>query len=314
MAAVPTTPPQSYENHPYFTQITITHHPTPTSPPTIPVVTLQRPDRLNAFTLRMADELQTAFTLFTADVRVRAIVLTGSGPRAFCAGVDLNSGILDDPVAKLPGTHRDEGGQVAMSIYKCHKPVIAAIQGSAVGIGITMTLPCTIRIARKGARIAFPFTQRGLIPEACSSWFLPKLIGHSRAMHILTTGETLPAQHKLLDGLFSEVIEGPPEKVLERGVQIAEGISGKTSLVSTYLTKVLMWRGPGTAEETHLLDSEIIYQMFAGVDKEEGLRSFLEKREPKFPGVVPRDLPKNLVPWWEEVDVAFPPKKIDSKL
>ena len=128
-----------------------------------------------------------------------------------------------------------------------------------------MTLPCSIRITQKSAKIAFPFTRRGLVPEAVSSFFLPRLIGYSRAMHILTTGETLPAGNKLLEGLFSEVLDTPPEGVLKRGIEIAEEIAERVSLVSAYLTKELVWRGPGTPEETHLLDSEIIFQLFSGV-------------------------------------------------
>ena len=150
---------------------------------------------------------------------------------------------------------------MALSIYNCRKPVIGAIQGSAVGIGITMTLPMTIRIASKTAKIGFVFARRGLVMEACSSFFLPRLIGMSRALHIVSTGATYQADHKLLDGLFSEVLD-TPEQVLPRALEIAEDISSNCSNVSLALMKDMMYRNPGTAEGTHLLDSKIMWELF----------------------------------------------------
>ena len=151
---------------------------------------------------------------------------------------------------------------MTLSIFHCRKPTIGALQGSAVGIGITMTLPMNIRIAYKGAKIGFVFARRGLIMEACSSYFLPKLIGLSRAMHLITTGATYRADSKLCDGLFSETLDAP-EKVLPRALEIAEEITKNTSVVSTHLMKEMMWRNPDSPEGAHLLDSRIIYSLFS---------------------------------------------------
>jgi enoyl-CoA hydratase/carnithine racemase len=155
----------------------------------------------------------------------------------------------------------NSGGQVALAIYNCRKPVIGAIQGSAVGIGITMTLPMTIRISSKTAKIGFVFARRGLIIEACSSFFLPRLIGYSRALHVATTGGVYYANDKLLDGLFSEVLD-TPEHVLPRAVELAGEIAGNCSNVSITLIKDLIWRNPGTAEGTHLVDSKIMWELY----------------------------------------------------
>jgi enoyl-CoA hydratase/carnithine racemase len=155
----------------------------------------------------------------------------------------------------------NRGGKAALSILHCNKPVIAALQGSAVGVGITMTLPCTIRIACKSAKIAFPFVRRGLVPEATSSFFLPRLIGYSKALHIFSTGETLPADSKLLEGLFSEILD-TPEAVQQRGVEIASEIASKTSAVSGWLVEKMMWRGATSPEEAHLLESSLLQGLF----------------------------------------------------
>ncbi|KAF8250035.1 ClpP/crotonase [Wilcoxina mikolae CBS 423.85] len=265
--------------------------------PAIATVTLNRPSRLNAFTKEMTLELETIFGLLSEDERVRVVVLTGAGS-AFCAGADLSAATLTTPLA--PKDHRDEGGRVSLSIYRCKKPVIAAINGHAVGIGITMTLPCTIRITHSSAKIAFPFVGRGLVPEAASAWFLPRLIGLSRASHILTTGETLPAGDKLLEGLFSEVL-AKPEDVLLRAYSIAEKIATQASAVSAYLVKAMLFHTPSTPEETHLLDSRLLGELYNGPDKQEGVDAFLQKRAPNFTASVEKDLPLN-VPWWQAVD------------
>ena len=151
---------------------------------------------------------------------------------------------------------------MSLAIYNCRKPVIGALQGSAVGVGITMTLPMSIRIAYSGAKVGFVFARRGLVMEACSSYFLPKLIGLSRAMHLITTGATYTADNKLFDGLFSETLDAP-EKVLPRALEIAEEITQNTSVVSTHLMKEMMWRNPDSPEGAHLLDSRVIYHLFS---------------------------------------------------
>ncbi|KAF2218884.1 enoyl-CoA hydratase [Elsinoe ampelina] len=290
--------PTSYPSLPY-TQIAITHHPTSSPVPTpIVILTLNRPEKYNAFTEpTMAEELEEAFTLFDLDDRVRCVVVTGAG-RMFCAGADLGKGF--SPKAKEGRDHRDGGGRVALAIHRCRKPVIGALNGSAVGIGITMTLPMSIRIAYKEAKIGFVFARRGLVMEACSSFFLPRLIGHSRAMHLVTTGATYPASHKLLENLFSETLD-KADQVLPRALEIAEEVASNTSVVSNAVMKDLMYRGPPSAEQTHLLDSKIIFDLFTSKDNKEGVQSFLEKRPVKFTGTMENDAPKAW-PWWDYVD------------
>jgi enoyl-CoA hydratase/carnithine racemase len=194
------------------------------------------------------------------------------------------------------------GGTVTTTIHACRKPVISAINGSAVGIGITMTLPTTIRIVPKTAKIGFVFGRRGIIMEAASSYFLPRLIGYSKAMHLVTTGSVYPATHPLLDGLFSEIVDRP-DQVLPRALEIADEIAEKTSNVSWALMRDLIWRGPDNAEQSHLLDSKILSGLFGSKDNNEGVNSFLEKREPKFMGTLGNDAPEAW-PWWPRVDVV----------
>ena len=166
-----------------------------------------------------------------------------------------------------------------------------------------MTLPMSIRIASSGAKIGFVFARRGIVMEACSSYFLPRLIGYSRSMHLITTGATYLASDKLLDSLFSEVVDGGPEGVLPRALEVAEEVARNTSVVSTYMMRELMWRGPGSAEATHLLDSRIIFDMFRGSDNKEGVAAFLEKRPVAFKGTMAADAPA-VWPWWDWVDTV----------
>lgn len=189
---------------------------------------------------------------------------------------------------------------MTLAIHQCRKPVIAALNGSAVGVGITMTLPMTIRLAPKAAKIGFVFARRGLVMEAASSYFLPHLIGLSRAMHLVTTGATYTADHKLLDGLFSEVLN-TPEQVMQRAVQIAEEIASQCSSVSWALMRDMMYRGADSAEGAHLLDSRIIHDLFDSKDNEEGVAAFLAKRPVKFTGSMSKDAPA-AYPWWTTVD------------
>lgn len=193
---------------------------------------------------------------------------------------------------------RDGGGRVSLAIYRCRKPVIAALNGSAVGVGLTMTLPCAIRVAPEKARMGLVFARRGLVMEACSSFFLPRLVGTSRAVHLVTTGATYAAGDRLLDGLFTELV-GSGEEVLPRALGIAEGVARDCSAVSVVTMRDMIYRGPGSPEEAHLLESKVLYDLFRGEDLAEGVSSFLEKREPRFKGTMEKNAP-SVYPWWED--------------
>lgn len=203
------------------------------------------------------------------------------------------------------------GGRTSLAIHQCSKPTVAAMQGSAVGVGITMCLPATIRVAYAKAKIGFVFSRRGIIMEACSSFFLPRLIGHSRALHLTTTGSVYPADHPLFGTLFSEILP-TPEATLKRGLEIADEIAKNTSTVSTKMMRDLMYRGPDSAEGAHLLDSKVIHGLFGGKDNTEGVKSFFEKRPPKFVGRLPDDAP-DAWPWWQPVDVDYKVAAKESK-
>ncbi|KAJ2902451.1 enoyl-CoA hydratase/isomerase [Zalerion maritima] len=300
--------------------IKLLHHPA-SSPVVTPVViiSLDRPAQHNAFTYRMTESLIVAFDTISDDPRVKAVVLSGgteTGNRFFCAGMDLNmatskddksSGIKigdraaseEEGKAKARETHRDGGGRVALSIYNCSKPVIVALNGSAVGVGITMTLPANIRIVSSKAKIGFVFARRGLCNEATSSFFLPKLIGSGRACHVLTTGSVYPSTSPLFSGMFSEIVE--PDNVVERAVAVAEDIAKNTSAVSTRVMKDLVFREMDGPEEAHRLESMLFWDLFRGRDAEEGMRSFLEKRDARFEGSVAREEDRPVAwPWWKD--------------
>ncbi|CAI6339639.1 unnamed protein product [Periconia digitata] len=247
--------PTSYNTHP-FTQIKTEHY---ESDPSIIILTLYRPKNHNAFTETMMRELEEAYSMFDIDDRVKCVVFTGTG-NIFCAGADLDLGFTGgkEPVTE----HRDGGGRVVLAIHHCRKPTIGALQGSAVGVGITMTLPMNIRIAYAPSKIGFVFARRGLVMEACSSFFLPRLIGHSRAMQVVTTGATYPASSDVWGGLFAETCE-KREDVLPRALEVASEVVRNTSSVSTYLVKEMMFRDKGDPERTHLLDSRILYELFS---------------------------------------------------
>ena len=265
----------------------------------------------------MQQQISEFYNIIEHDVRVKVVVIMGSGDKAFCAGADLEIGFLGG--ASKAGTktsgnskverdvdHRDGGGKASLSIYQCSKPTIAAINGAAVGVGITMTLPCAIRIAYSKAKIGFVFAQRGIIMEAVSSFFLPKLIGTSRALHLTTTGSVYQASDPLFGHLFSETC-ATPDATVNRALELADQIAKNTSTVSTKLMRDLMYRGPPTAEETHLLDSRVIYGLFGGADNTEGVKSFFEKRPPNFTGQFPENAPPAW-PWWANVDTREPAK------
>lgn len=267
-------------------------------------ITLHRPDKLNAFTERMMHELIDAFDRADADDEVRAVIVTGAG-RAFCAGADLSTGgdtfdYAGDPQKPQPiEAHRDGGGRAVLRIYESKKPVIAAINGPAVGVGITMTLPMDIRIASSTARMGFVFARRGIVPEACSSWFLPRLVGISRAAEWVYTGRVFPAEEALAGGLVSRVVA--PEALLDTARALAREIADNTSAMSVTLARQLLWRmlGADHPMEAHKVDSRCIYFMGQSADAREGVSAFLEKRPARFTMSPSGDLP-DFYPWWPE--------------
>ena len=271
----------------------------------VATVTLNRPDKLNAFTRRMRDELIEAFDIADADDGVRVLIVTGAG-RAFCAGADLSAGTATFNYAKR-GTkenpddeeHRDGGGRVSLRIYSLKKPVIGAINGPAVGVGVTMTLPMDIRIASSAARFGFVFARRGIVPEACSSWFLPKVVGLSRAAEWLYTGRVFDAAEALAGGLVSRVV--PPEELLPAANLLAREIADNTSAVSIALSRQMLWRMAGADHpmEAHKVDSRGICAMGASPDVAEGIAAFKEKRAPHFSMKPSSDMP-DFYPWWQE--------------
>ena len=266
-------------------------------------LTLSRPDQLNAFTVRMMHELIDAFDHADADDAVRVIIVTGAG-RAFCAGADLSGGsdAFDHTAGSKPltiDTHRDGGGLLTLRIFESKKPVIAAINGPAVGVGITMTLPMDVRIAATGARLGFVFAKRGIVPEACSSWFLPRLVGISRAAEWVYTGRIFPADEALAAGLVSRVTS--PETLLETARSLAREMAEGTSAMSVALSRQMLWRmlGADHPMEAHKVDSRAIFAMGRSADAHEGVASFLEKRPPRFTLRPSADMPA-FYPWWRE--------------
>jgi enoyl-CoA hydratase/carnithine racemase len=275
----------------------------------IATITLDRPNRLNAFTVTMQQELCAAIDEVDADEDVRAVVVTGRG-RGFCAGADLGGGDAtfdhDGEVAagggvvrEADGRHRDEGGLTALRFFGCTKPVIGAINGPAVGVGVTMTLPFDVRLASTAARFGFVFARRGLVPEACSSWFLPRVVGISRAMEWCVTGRVFGPDEALAGGLVRSVHE--PDDLLPSAYALAEEIGSNASAVSVTLTRAMLWRMLGEPHPmaAHRVDSALVDALGPGADVREGVLSFLEKRPPDFPNRVPRDLPAPY-PWWDE--------------
>jgi len=263
-------------------------------------VTLNRPDRLNAFNSKMRDELLGVLDEADADDGVRVIIFTGAG-RGYCAGADLGEGgsTFDSGPEQEDADHRDGGGLVTLRLFECRKPLIAAINGPAVGVGITMTLAMDIRIASDKARMGFVFARRGIVPEACSSWFLPRIVGISQAMEWVATGRVFPAQEALEGRLVSRVVAA--EDLLPTARAIAAEIAENTSAVSVCLSRHLLWRmlGADHPMEAHKLDSRAIRYMGRSPDSYEGVTSFLEKRSPSFSMSAARDLP-GFFPWWKE--------------
>jgi enoyl-CoA hydratase/carnithine racemase len=265
-------------------------------------LTLNRVERLNAFTGVMCRELIDAFDRADADDSVRAVIVTGAG-KAFCAGADLGGGSKTFDASARGARdsieeHRDGGGLLTLRIYDGKKPVIAAINGAAVGIGITMTLPMDVRIASTGARMGFVFARRGIVPEACSSWFLPRVVGITRAAEWVYTGRVFGAEEALAGGLVSRLVA--PEDLLTTARAIAHEIADNTSAMSVALTRQMLWKmlGADHPMEAHRIDSKAVYWTGRAADAHEGVSAFLEKRSAKFT-LKPSAMPE-FYPWWEE--------------
>ncbi len=264
-------------------------------------LTLDRPERLNAFNVAMGRDWLRALDRIDADDAVRVVIVTGAG-RGFCAGADLGSGGdtfdpaggLDPKTDRAETERRDLGGRVTLRLFRCRKPLIAAFNGPAVGVGVTATLPMDVRIASEAARFGFVFTRRGIVPEAASSWFLPRVVGISQAMQWVATGRVFDAAEALRGGLVSEVLA--PEALMPRARAIAREIVENTSTVSVALARQMMWQMLGATHpmEAHRLDSRAMNYMGAGPDSREGVTSFLEKRAPVFPMRVSADFPEAL--------------------
>ena len=273
-------------------------------------ITLNRPDRLNAYTGQMQSNLIEAFDKAGKDDDIRAIIVTGAG-RGFCAGADLGAGgntfnrevrnnkgetegIKDDPEWM-----RDGGGRTTLAIFDCPKPIIAAFNGPAVGVGVTMTLPMDIRIASEEAKFGFVFARRGLVPEAASSWFLPRVVGINKALEWTFSGRVFSPEEAKEGGLIRSIHSA--DKLLEEANKIAQEIVENTSAVSVAMTRQMLWKllGADHPMEAHKVDSRAIYELGQGGDAKEGVESFLEKRPPEFPSKVSEDMPE-FYPWWEE--------------
>lgn len=271
----------------------------------IATITLNRPDKLNAYTRTMGEEIMAAMDDIDVDDAVRAVIFTGSGERAFCAGADLtpegggqvfSSG---DTVDSLSDTRvRDGGGLLTLRLFESRKPLISACNGVAVGVGATMQLAMDIRLASTTARYGFVFARRGIVPEAASSWFLPRIVGISQALEWCYTGRIFDAEEARAGGLVRSV--HAPDDLLFAAQTLAREIAENTSAISVAMTRAMMWRLAAADHpmEAHKIDSRAIYRLSRGADAKEGIASFLEKRRPAYPGKVSADMP-DFYPWWD---------------
>ncbi|MGI9606647.1 MAG: crotonase/enoyl-CoA hydratase family protein [Acidimicrobiales bacterium] len=279
----------------------------------IATITLNRPDKLNAFTSRMVHEMLAALDAADEDDEVRAIIITGAG-RGFCAGADMSAGadtfektsgadMADDDPSGLK--NRDGGGIVSLRIFNSLKPVIGAVNGPAVGVGSTMLLPMDIRLASTKARFGFVFSQRGIVPEAASSWFLPRVVGISTALEWCFSGRVFEADEALASGLVRSLHE--PEDLLPAARAIASQIAENTSAVSVTMARHQLWRMLGESHPmaAHRIESKAVPQLGAGADAIEGVTSFFEKRPPNFTMGPSRDMP-DVFPWWTEPEFHEP--------
>jgi enoyl-CoA hydratase/carnithine racemase len=270
------------------------------------VITLDRPEKMNAFTRTMMDEIIAAIDEADADDGVRAVVFTGSGERAFCAGADLTpeggGHVFSDPnpVDDLSDERvRDGGGRLTLRLFDSKKPLISACNGVAVGVGATMQLPMDVRLASDNARFGFVFARRGIVPEAASSWFLPRIVGLPTALEWCMTGRLFDAAEALDRGLVRSV--HPQGELMDAALAIVEEIAANTSAVSVAMTRAMLWRLSATEHPmmAHRIDSRAIYRLSRSADAREGIQSFLEKRAPDYPGKVSADMP-DFYPWWDQ--------------
>lgn len=272
----------------------------------IATITLNRPDKMNAYTRDMGAQIIAAMDDIDADDAVRAVIFTGAGERAFCAGADLTpeSGgqvfASGEAVESLSDPRvRDGGGLLTLRLFESRKPLISACNGVAVGVGATMQLAMDIRLASETARYGFVFARRGIVPEAASSWFLPRIVGISQALEWCYTGRVFDAAEAKAGGLVRSVHAA--DDLLPAAHALAREIADNTSAVSVAMTRAMMWRLASADHpmEAHKIDSRSIYRLSRGADAKEGIASFLEKRSPRYPGKVSADMP-DFYPWWDE--------------
>lgn len=265
-------------------------------------LTMNRPEKLNAFNREMQDEMIDALDRADADDQIKAVIVTGAG-RAFCAGADLQSGgntfNADDRKDRQSGLTADGGGLLTLRIHKLNKPIIAAINGPAVGVGATMTLAMDIRLAADVAKFGFVFSRRGIVPEACSSYFLPRIVGISQALEWCYSGKVFNAEEALRGKLVRSL--HPKEDLISTASELARSFADETSDISVTLIRHMMWRmlDADHPVEAHNLDSRGVYYTGKSQDAKEGVESFLEKRKADFPGKVSQDMPE-FFPWWED--------------
>jgi len=272
----------------------------------VATITMNRPDKMNAYTRTMGAEIIAAMDDIDADDAVRAVIFPGAGERAFCAGADLTpegGGQIFADGAEVESLSdervRDGGGRLTLRLFESKKPLISACNGVAVGVGATMQLAMDIRLAASHARYGFVFARRGIVPEAASSWFLPRIVGISQALEWCYSGRVFDAAEAKSGGLVRSIHD--PKDLLHAAHAIASEIAENTSAVSVAMTRAMMWRMMNTDHpmEAHKIDSRAIYSLSRGKDAKEGIASFLEKRKPMYPGKVTEDMPE-FYPWWDE--------------
>lgn len=262
-------------------------------------ITLNRPERLNAYTELMREEIIDAIDRADADDNIRVIIVTGEG-RAFCAGMDLGEGGTTFDYQSVPqDEHRDGGGILALRIYRSNKPIIAAINGHAIGVGLTMTLPMDIRVASNNAKMAMAFVRRGIAADACSSWFLPRIVGIGKALEWAITGRTFMAEEAYASGLVNKLV--PPEEVMPTARAIALEIAQNSAPVSVAMMRHMMWTmlGADHPMEAHRIESKVFHWIGQQPDAKEGINSFLEKRLPNYSMSPYKDVPE-FFPWISE--------------